>query len=123
MNENIIESEIMKRVAFKLSELKDAITNSINRNKHFRRATWIRNEDRIKYQHYMEAFELFNEIFEKEKSLGTALDGNIKERMWKEKEILVDKISDRLLKHGDIDYYHKKSFINNCLENFVYGKR
>ena len=78
------------------------------------------NKDTIERAvHYIEAYEEIKGILKKEIELPTALDGQINFRLWEEKEELVDKISDRVLNRGVRDYMPNKSFINNCIEEFI----
>lgn len=121
MNDIMIEKEVQRRVEFKMNEFWDAFNNTVNRHKHFLWATMNRKQS-LKEQYYIEALKEIKEILSKEINLPTALDGETKKYIWEEKEKLVDKISDRVLKKCTHDYWPAKSFINNCLEDFIYEK-
>jgi hypothetical protein len=70
---------------------------------------------------FLKAYQMINDVLVKEINMGTPFDGGMKERTWKRKEDVVDKLSNRLLQQGTRDYMHKKSFINNCIEDFIDG--
>jgi hypothetical protein len=118
MNKILIEKEIQRRVAFKMGEFWTSFENHMKRNEHYKWAAMNR-EDSQKAQHFIEAYEEIRDILRKEIELPTALDDETEKRIWESKEFLVDKISNRLLERGTRDYIHKKSFINNCIVDFI----
>ena len=115
MNQILIEKEIQRRVAFKMHEFKTAFKNALERSKFFD----DKSQCLITFRARRIALEEIGEILDKEINLPTIYCGNFDERTWKRKEKIVDKLSDRLLKMGNRNFYHEKSFINNCIEEFI----
>lgn len=117
MNDILIENEIQRRVDFKMKEFRTSFNN---------RLEWAKKHDKMSFGHlfYRGKLEAWNEMknaLDKEIHMGTPFDEDFKKRVWIKKEKIVDKISDRILKKGTKEYWQLKSFINNCVEDFING--
>jgi hypothetical protein len=120
MNNALIEREVQKRVRFKMSEFWDSFNNQMRRNKYILGAT--RDKEMIlRAKHNIESYEEIKGILRKEIDLPTAFDGEIEKNIWEAKEVIVNEISERLLKKGTPEYWSSKSFINNKIEEFIDG--
>jgi hypothetical protein len=115
MDYKLIENEVNKRVAFKMEEIRSQFLNRLAISKLADRASW----GHVYTRGNLKAWEDVKEVLNKEISMGTPYDGNMAERVWKDKEAVVDKLSNRLLKRGTRSYDYDKSFINNCIEEFI----
>lgn len=106
-----IEKEIQARVNFKLNEILTAVENSakINWNIAFR-------SNSPKHSHYWEAFGQLKGMITKECDMSVPYDDMVEQSRRKSRDIAVNNISERLLKHGDRDYYHKVSLIVSEIE-------
>jgi len=120
MNDILIEREVNERVRFKMSEFWTSFENHMKRNEYYKWAS-TNKDDIMRATHYIDAYEEIRGILRKEIDLPTALDGEIVKRNWEKKEEIVNKISDRVLDKGAMNYWPLKSFINNCIEDFIDG--
>ena len=117
MDKQLIENEIQRRVGFKMQEIESQLRMGLEAAKFADRMSW----GHVYSRGFLSAYKAIIEVLEKEINMGTPFDGDLKKRTWLRKEEMVDKISDRLLKLGTRDYMYHKSFINNCIEDFIDG--
>jgi len=115
LDKKLIETEIQKRVQFRLTEIEVQIKVGLSAAKLADRATF----GHLHTRGFLQAYQMMNDVLEKELSMGTPYDGDFEHRIWQHKEELVNKLSDRLLNIGTRDYMHKKSLINNYIEEFT----
>jgi len=120
MNDALIEAEVNKRVQFKMSEFWTSFENHMKRNEYYKWAA-MNKDDIMRATHYIDAYEEIRGILRKEIDLPTALDGEALKRVWEKKEELVDRLSGTVLRRGTHEYGPHKSFINNCVEDFIDG--
>ena len=116
MNKQLIEKEIQKRVGFRLNE----IENQFHMHKVAAKLADKHSFGHIQCRAYLRAWEDMHEILNKELTMGTPFDGTAEKRVWEMKELVVDKLSDRLLKKGTREYDRNKSFINNIIETNIF---
>jgi hypothetical protein len=117
INDKLIEIEIQKRVCFRLDEIRKQIKTG-------KRAAEMADRGSMGHLYTRggkAAWVDIDNILEKEITMGTPFDGDFIKRTWERKEIVVNKISERLLKKGTRDYGHLKSFINDKIERFIDG--
>tara|TARA_R110000796_G_scaffold162503_2_gene279303 strand:- start:11955 stop:12308 length:354 start_codon:yes stop_codon:yes gene_type:complete len=117
MEKELIENEIQRRVDFKMQEIESQLRNCLKAAKLADKHSW----GHVYTRGFLKAFQIINDVLDKEINMGTPYDGDFNKRLWLRKEETVDKLSDRLLNRGEYDYMHKKSFINNQIEDFIDG--
>jgi len=115
LTEKLIEKEVQKRVGFKVQAIRTQFKMGLDASKLADKHSW----GHIQTRGFLKAFEIAHDMMEKELTMGTPHDGDFEIKIWKRKEKLVDKLTDRLLNRGTRDYDHKKSFINDSVENFI----
>lgn len=115
VKEQLIEIEIQKRVGFRLEEIRKQFKMGLDAAKMADRVTF----GHLHARGFLMAYEIVNDVLEKELSMGTPLDGDFNRRVWLKKEKAVNDISNRILKQGTRDYMHLKSFINNQIEHLI----
>lgn len=112
MTDADIENEVQARIEFKMNEFMVGMKNVCRH--HWSHAFSTMDQ---KYQHYWEAFEQMQEMFQKEVRMAPPHDDMAKRRKWEAKEKAVQNITDILDIRGRRDYHHKIRIVVKEIEN------
>lgn len=118
INNDLIEQEILKRVAFKMSEFKTSLRNIKGHLTSIHSPAEL--HDKKENAYLAKAIGIVEERLDKETNMGGIYDGLFYRQLVEDKNKLVDEISNVVLKRGTSDYPEKSSRINNLIEQHIY---
>lgn len=113
-NRILSEREIQERINFKFDQFLEYLNNMIANTRHHHI-----NEVHPKYGYYAEAFEGIRTAFLKERSMPVPWDEIAEKKIRGDNERFTNKLSQRLLKRGERNYYPNERFIRETVAEIM----
>ena len=118
INNDLIEEEILLRVAFKMQQFDESIDNIKKRLEfQFKNGTDREIQEEVRLG---KALGILRERLHKETNMGGIYDGTFLERMREDKNKLVDEVMEVTLDRSDTHFGRKQSRVNNLIEKHIY---